>query len=311
MNWGAGMGSPEVIIIGGGPAGMSALLWCHSLHLRGLLLEAAPEPGGQMLKMFHRIPDYPGLPGLTGREMRDRFVEHLQELGLEWRAGCRIESLDLAGRSLVSNGERLEATALVIATGARRRTLGVPGESRLAMRGVSFSATRDHSLYAGREVCVVGGGDSAIENCLILSRVCPKVTLIHRSERFRARQAWLDEAQATPNIHFRLQTDVVSIEGDESVERVVVRNRPSGEMEPLAAGAVFVKIGIAPNTEPFRESLQLDSDGYIVTDQRQRTSIDQVYAIGDVTNPRCLSVATAVGHGAVAIKEIKERLEQG
>jgi thioredoxin reductase (NADPH) len=305
------MASADVIIVGGGPAGMSALLWCHSLHLRGILLEGSPEPGGQMLQMFHRIPDYPGLPGMTGVEMRDRFVDQLRELGLDWRTGHRVERIDPVDRSVVCAGEEFRSSALVIATGARKRTLDIPGADRLALRGVSFSATRDHSLYAGRPVCVVGGGDSAIENCLILARICPEVTLIHRSDRFRARQAWLDEALATENIHLLPQTEVISIEGGESVTGVLVRSIHGGSIRRLETNAVFIKIGIAPNSEILDGLLELDSGGYVTVDQRQRTSLDLVYAIGDVTNPVCLSVATAVGQGANAVKDIKSRLERG
>ena len=125
----------EVLILGGGPAGMSALLWCHSLGLRGALLECATELGGQMLLMFHQIFDYPGLPGLTGAELRDRFAAHLGELGLAYRTGCAIAEVDLAGRRILCDGEWIEAGALVLATGARKRRLGIPGEERFAMRG--------------------------------------------------------------------------------------------------------------------------------------------------------------------------------
>ena len=220
------MSKPDVLIIGGGPAGMSALLWCRSLNLEGILLEAGAEPGGQMLQMFHPIPDYPGLPGLTGREMRDRFVDQLRDLGLDWRTDCRVESIDPLTRTVTWAGGELQAQGLVIATGARKRTLDVPGAERFALRGVSFSGTRDHSLYAGRKVCVVGGGDSAIENCLILSRVCPEVTLIHRSDRFRARQAWLDAARPTAE----------TLDALASAERIVIApSNPLISIGPILA----------------------------------------------------------------------------
>ena len=301
------MSQAEVIILGGGPAGISALLWCHSLHLRGRLLEQGEALGGQLLQMYHRLTDYPGLPGLLGVELRDRFVDHLAELALDWQAGCRVESVDLRSRTVRLAGEEISAEALILATGARKRSLGVPGEARLAQRGVSYSGTRDHTAYAGREVCVVGGGDSAIENCLILSRVCPQVTLIHRSDRFRARTSWLSAAEATPNIHFLPWTEVLEIVGDDQVGALRLRDRRSGDEYLLPTGAVFVKVGIQPNTDLFAGQLPLDPEGYVIVDGSQRTEVEEVYAVGDVTRPVCLSIATAVGHGATAAKEIALR----
>jgi thioredoxin reductase (NADPH) len=299
----------DVIIIGGGPAGMSALIWCHSLDLRAVLLEQGPELGGQMLQMFHRIFDYPGLMAAHGREMRDHFVGQLNELKLDWRAGCRIGGIDLRERKLSSDGEELSGNAVIIATGARKRRLGIPGEDRFEMQGVSFSATRDHSLYAGKKVCVIGGGDSAIENSLILARVCPLVTLIHRSNSFRAREEWLKEARENPRISIITHAAAKAIEGKDRVERLIIEDLRSGEQRVIETEGVFIKVGIAPNTEPFRDQIELDEAGYIKVDQRQRTSIEMVYAAGDVCRPVCLSVATAVGHGANAAKNIKEQLK--
>jgi thioredoxin reductase (NADPH) len=298
----------DVIIIGGGPAGMSALIWCHSLNLRAVLLEQAPELGGQMLQMFHRIFDYPGLITANGREMRDHFVAQLSELKLDWRTGCRIEAINLRERRLSYNDEALGGGAVVIATGARKRRLGIPGEDRFERRGVSFSATRDHSQYAGKKACVIGGGDSAIENSLILARVCPQVTLIHRSDKFRARGEWIKQARDNPKISIITHAAAKTIEGNDSVERLIIEDLRSGKQGVIETEAVFVKVGIAPNTEPFRNQIELDEAGYVKVDQRQRTSIDMVYAAGDVCRPVCLSVATAVGHGANAAKDIKEVL---
>jgi thioredoxin reductase (NADPH) len=296
----------DVLILGGGPAGMSALLWCHSLGLRGRLIERAPEMGGQMLVMYHQIFDYPGLAGLTGAELRDRFVAHLAELGLAWQTGCALDEVELRARRVHCDGAWLEAGALVLATGARKRRLDVPGEDRFAIQsGISYSATRDHSLYAGKRVAVIGGGDSAIENALILSRVCPHVTLIHRSDRFRAREEWFAEAARTPNITMRLHLDVLAIEGRDRVERLRVMDRQTGLPGEIETEGVFIRVGIAPNTELFRDQIDLDDEGYIAVDASQRTSLPAVYAIGDVCRPVCWSVATAVGHGAIALKAIK------
>lgn len=298
----------DAIILGGGPAGISSLLWANSLGVRAVLLEPSAELGGQLLHMVHRVIDYPGLIADNGRHLRDEFEAQLRELNLDYRLGCRLEDINLAQRTLRCNGELLTAKAFILATGARKRRLGIPGEDRFAISGgVSFSATRDHGLYAGKNVCVIGGGDSAVENSLILSRVCPHVTLIHRSDRFRARAEWLREARQTANITFLTGVQPKAIEGGQTVERLIVEEIHSGKLQTIETEGVFVRVGIAPNTEAFRGQIALDEAGYIVADQRQRTSADWVYAVGDVCNPVCLSVATAVGHGAIAVKDIAVR----
>jgi len=193
---------------------------------------------------------------------------------------------------------------MIIATGARKRRLGIPGEDRFEIRGVSFSATRDHSLYAGKKVSVIGGGDSAVQNSLILARVCPSVTLIHRSDRYRAREDWIKEARENPRITIINNAEARAIEGGDRVERLVIEDTRTHEIKTVETEGVFIRVGVTPNTEMFRGQVELDEVGFIKTDRRQRTSADLVYAAGDVCRPACLSVATAVGHGATAAKEI-------
>jgi len=301
----------DVIIIGGGPAGVSSLLWCNSLGLKAVLLEQANELGGQLLQMFHRVIDYPGLITENGRDLRDHFAAQLNELSLSYRLGCNLEEINLRERHLRCNGEKLQSRAIIIATGARKRRLGIPGEDRFAIQGgVSFSATRDHSLYAGKHVCVIGGGDSAVENANILSRVCPHVTLLHRSGEFRARPEWFGQAKAMQNITFLTNTEAKAIEGNDRVERLIVEDRRTGELKTIETEGVFIRVGIAPNTEAFGGQIDLDESGYIKADRRQRTSLEWIYAAGDVCKPVCLSVATAAGQGAVAAKDAKESLQR-
>jgi thioredoxin reductase (NADPH) len=298
----------DIIIIGGGPAGMSALIWCHSLGLRGVLLEQSPELGGQMLEMFHRVLDYPGLITENGRELRDHFTAQLDLLQLDYRTGRKIEEVDLIRRRTRCEGEWMQGRGVIIATGAHKRRLGIPGEERFELRGVSFSATRDHSLYAGKKVSVIGGGDSAVQNSLLLARICPSVTLIHRSDKYRARPDWLEEARENPRITIIDNAEVTGIEGGERVERVAIRDTRTGEIKTIETEGVFIRVGVTPNTEMLRGQIELDEAGFIKTDQRQRTSIEMVYAAGDVSRPACLSVATAVGHGAIAAKDIATSL---
>jgi thioredoxin reductase (NADPH) len=298
----------DVIIIGGGPAGMSALIWCHNLNLRAVLLEQAPELGGQMLRMFHRILNYPGMITENGRELRDCFIFQMHELGLEWQVRSGLEEIKLNARRLSYRGQVLTGRAMIIATGARPRRLGIPGEDRFDNSGVSFSATRDHSRYAGKNVCVIGGGDSAIENSLILSRVCPHVTLIHHSDNFRARAEWLEQARENSRITIMAHAKAQAIEGKDRVERLVIEDTQTGKRKSISTEGVFIRIGVAPNTELFEGQIDLDEQGYIKVDRSQKTSIDMVYAAGDVCRPLSMSVATAVGHSATAVKAIKVEL---
>jgi thioredoxin reductase (NADPH) len=298
------MTNHDVIIIGGGPAGMSALIWCHSLGLRGVLLEQSSELGGQMLEMYHRVLDYPGLIAENGRELRDHFAAQLDQLQLDYRTGRRIEEIDLSRRRARCDGDWAQGEAIIIATGARKRRLGIPGEEKFELHGVSFSATRDHSLYAGKKVSVIGGGDSAAQNSLLLARICPSVTLIHRSDRYRARPDWLKEARENPRITIIDNAEAKAIEGGERVERLIIEDTRTGEIKSVETEGVFIRVGVAPNTEMFRGQIELDESGFIRTDHRQRTPVYMVYAAGDVCRPACFSVATAVGHGAIAAKDI-------
>jgi thioredoxin reductase (NADPH) len=303
------MADYDVIIIGGGPAGMSALIWCNSLGLRGVLLEQSPELGGQMTEMYHRVIDYPGSIAENGRELRDHFTDQLDLLRLDYRAGQKIEEVHLSRRRARCDGKWMQGEAIVIATGARKRRLGIPGEDKFEIRGVSFSATRDHSLYAGKKVSVIGGGDSAVQNSLLLASVCPSVTLIHRSEKYRARPDWLKQAQENPRITIINNTEVRSIEGGERVERLIVADLLAREIRTVGTEGVFIRVGVAPNAEMFHGQIDLDEAGFIRTDQRQRTSVEMVYAAGDVCRPLNFSVAAAVGHGAIAAKDIALKMQ--
>jgi len=289
---------------------MSALIWCHSLGLRGVLLEQSPELGGQMLEMFHRVLDYPGLVAENGSELRDHFAAQLDLLQLDYRTGHKIDEVDLSRRRARFGGEWMRGHGVIIATGARKRKLGIPGEERFEVRGVSFSATRDHSLYAGKKVTVIGGGDSAVQNSMLLASVCPSVTLIHRSDRYRARPDWLDQARENPRITIIDNAEAKAIEGSERVERLIIEDTRTREIKTIETEGVFIRVGVSPNTEMFRGQIEMDEAGFIKTDQRRRTSVEMIYAAGDVCRPVCLSVATAVGHGAIAAKDIAVAMQK-
>ncbi len=262
-----------------------------------------------MLEMHHPVVDYPGLLPQNGSELRDHFAEHISRLGLKYRLNAEVLSLDPTSCTVDSSIGQLRADAIVLAMGARKRRLEIPGERHFDGKGVSYSATRDHPTFIGKEVVVVGGGDSAVENSLILARVCPQVTLIHRSDRFRARPQWLEKAREHPSIRMLTNSVVCAIHGDHAPSHVVVEDLKTGRQQEIAAQGVFIKIGMAPNSELVSGLVTMDEDGFIKVNQNQETSRPKIYAAGDITRPVCLSVATATGHAANAIKHIAKGME--
>lgn len=299
---------PTVAIIGGGPAGLSALIWCNSLGLDAILFEEGTEPGGQMLRMYHQITDYPGLLPRDGRELTERFVDHIDRLNLRERCqlNARIDTIQSSnsGFEIKSGTQAWDVRAVILAMGARTRHLEIPGEQKFENKGVSFSATRDHPLFAGKTVAVIGGGDSAVENSLILARVCKHVYLIHRSDQFRARPEWLSEARSNTLITIISNSKVIRIDGDSRPSSIQIEDVMTGSHRSLNVEGVFVRIGMEPNSRPVSDLVHLDSDGFVKVDANQQTNVEMIYAVGDLCRPVSRSVATAVGHGANAAKHI-------
>lgn len=298
----------DVAIVGGGPAGVSTCLWCHSLGLSSVIIESAPELGGQLLQLHHPVMDYPGLPGYSGLEIRNSFEKHLTAVQAAILKGATDLALDVHSQILsIGDGTTVKWNALVIATGARNRTLGIPGESELSDESLSQSGYKDAAKFAGRKVCVIGGGDSAVEDALIAAENGSEVTLIHRSTQFKARESWYQAAVANPRISILTNAGVTSLERlDDGNIRINVA--VDGTARSLDAAGVFVRLGIQPNSELVRGLVEFDEAGYIVTDSSQRTSRHEIWAAGDVCRPVCFSIAAATGHGAIAAKSIASSL---
>jgi thioredoxin reductase (NADPH) len=299
----------DVVIIGAGPAGLSAALWCDELGLDTLVLEEKAEVGGQLLSVYNPIGNYLGLRALNGLELRDRFAEQLADAGFDLWTQAEIESFDLRARRVsLRSGEELQSISFVIATGVRRRRLGIPGEAELAGRGIVESATRDRALLAGKDVCIVGGGDAAAENALMLAEVCPTVTLVQRGPNLRARREFTEQLRAHHRVTVFTESLVQRIIGTDEV--VAVEILRAGALKPfqMAVQGVLIRIGVSPNTELFREQLQMDNDGYIAVTGEQETSVGNVFAVGDVSNPIAPTISGATGAGATAAKVIAARL---
>lgn len=301
----------DVLIIGGGPAGMSAALWCADLGLGSVVLEQRAEPGGQLLHTFGPVKNYLGIEAANGRDLRDRFLKHLENRRVAVATGAAVERADLASRTvLLHDGRRFSANSIVIATGVRRRKLGVPGEDEFFGRGILESGVGDRHKVEGKDVVIVGGGDAAIENAAILSESGTKVIVVNRRAELRAREELIERARISGRVEFLTGSQVVRIAGDESVSGVELRDVATGETRSIQAYAVLIRIGVLPNTEFLRGPIEMDDNGYLLTGADGMTSVTGVYAAGDVANPISPTISTAVGTAASAVKSIAKTLKE-
>ena len=299
----------DVIIIGAGPAGLSTAYWCDELGLDTLVLEQAEEIGGQLHRVYNPINNYLGLKARNGEELLERFAADVDAAEFDLWTQTSISSVDLrARRILLASGEELQSIAIVIAAGVRARELDVPGEKEFAGKGMIKSGTRDRELFAGQDVCVVGGGDAAVENALLLAEVCPTVTLVHRGKKLRARREFIEQLQSMHCITVFTESVVTRIIGNEQVEAVEIKRKHALKPFQLAVRGVLIRIGVEPNTELFSEQLETDERGYVVVNSQQETTVPMVFAIGDVSNPVAPTISSATGAGATAAKVIANRL---
>lgn len=299
----------DVIIIGAGPAGLSTAFWCDELGLDTLVLEQAEEVGGQLHRVYNPINNYLGLKARNGAELLERFAADVDSAEFDLWTQTSIASVDLkAKRVLLASGEELQSIALVIATGVRPRDLGVPGEKEFAGKGMIESGSRDRELFAGQDVCVVGGGDAAVENALLLAEVCPTVTLVHRGKKLRARSEFTGKLQSQHCITVFTESVLTRILGQDRVEAVEIQRKQGLKPFQLAVRGVLIRIGVEPNTGLFREQLDSDEKGYIAVNSQQETSVPMVFAVGDVSNPLAPTISSATGGGATAAKVIASRL---
>lgn len=295
----------DVIIIGGGPAGMSAAIWCADLGLNAVLIEKESKLGGQLLWTFNRIENYLGAQAADGRELAERFIQHVGDAKANSTVRCEVVAADLANKKVtVAGGRVFSAKAIIVATGVRRRRLEIPGEDHFVDRGVLSSGVRSKRELTDRKVVVVGGGDAALENAVILSETASKVTLIHRRDVFSARNEFVEIARTKPNVEFLLSSEVVAVVGKERVERVTVQPKDAADSFEIETDAILVRIGVVPNTELFIGQLDLDQQGYIIVDSHGETSCGGVFAAGDVIDLGTPTIAAAAGMGSMAVKKI-------
>ena len=292
----------DTLIIGAGPAGMTAALYAARSNLKVALLEAG-IPGGQMNNTSD-IENYPGYANISGPELAEKMFEPLEALGVEHLFGRAENIVDQRSyKEITTDDGLLQAKTVIIATGSNHRLLGVPGEEELNSRGVSYCAVCDGAFFRDEDLMVVGGGDSAVEEAIFLTQFAKSVTIVHRRDALRAQKVLQDRAFANEKIHFAWNTVVEEIKGDNRVTSLVLKDVQTGEVREQVAGGVFIYVGLDPVSDFAKDLGILDDQGWVITDDHMKTSVPGVFAVGDVRQKDLRQVTTAVGDGAVAGQE--------
>ena len=300
----------DTIIIGAGPAGMTAALYAARSNLKVALLERG-IPGGQMNNTSD-IENYPGYANISGPELAEKMFEPLENLGVEHLFGL-VEKIEDRGdfKEIITEDERFEAKTVIIASGANHRHLGVPGEEDYNSRGVSYCAVCDGAFFRDEDLLVVGGGDSAVEEAIFLTRFAKSVTIVHRRDELRAQKVLQDRAFANEKIRFVWDSVVESIHGDErKVTGVTFKNVKTGEVSQAEFGGIFIYVGLDPVSEFAADLGITDEAGWILTDHQMKTSVAGIYAVGDVRQKDLRQITTAVGDGAIASQEAYKYLTE-
>jgi len=291
----------EVVIVGGGPAGLAAGLYCQRAALKTVLFEKG-APGGQ-IAISKEVENYPGVEGITGFDLAEKLLRHAQSFGLrvvqeevaEVNAGPDLHSVRLA------NGDLFHTVALILGVGGTMRKLGVPGEAEYLGSGVSYCATCDGFFFRDKTVVVVGGGDTAVEEALYLSRLTRRVYLVHRSNALRASKLLQNRLMAEAGIEVIWNTIITEIKGDgRTVSAVSFENTETGEKREFPADGVFVFIGYAPNNQLIPPEVRINEQGFVITDEKCETSVPGIFAVGDLRKKFANQIVVAAADGAIA-----------
>lgn len=294
----------DILIIGAGPGGLSAAIYSSRAGFKTAIIDNMGS-GGQLM-FIDRIENYPGFESITGYELADRFEKQCDGLGIdiEYRKATSIRKKDNLFLVSTNDGD-ISAKAIIIATGARHRHLGVPGEEKYFGKGVSYCATCDGPFFRGKSVLVIGGGDTALSDALYLSNISKDVTIIHRREEFRAQKVLQDRIWKANNIKSLLLKNVEEINGDG--EKATGITLSDGVFVP--ASGIFILVGTVPNSDIAKDLCSIDNDGYIITDEKMRTSIPGIFAIGDVRSSAFRQIVTAASDGAIASHSADEYIK--
>lgn len=299
----------DLVIIGSGPAGLSACVYAKRAMLDVLVIEKAPLSGGQIV-YTKKVDNYPGLLGISGFELGMKFREHANELGVEFQNGTvtAIEDRKEFKEVILNTGDRIEAKAVLVSTGAKHRELNVPGEKKKVGTGVSYCATCDGVFFKDKEVAVAGGGEVALGNAIYLSNICRRVYIIHRRDDFRAAKITVNKVKEAKNIEILPYRQVKEILGEPGRLVIKLDNIKNNNEEELKVSGIFVAVGMVPDTEFLKDVVKLDSKGYVIAGEDCKTNTPGIFAAGDVRTKKVRQVVTAVSDGAVAVASIREYL---
>lgn len=298
----------DLIIIGSGPAGLAAGIYAQRARLDTLIIEKEYISGGQVVNTYE-VDNYPGLPGVSGFDLGLKFREHADKLEAAFVTAKVISiNIEETVKFVKTDAEIYQAKAVIFATGATHRELGVSGEHELSGMGVSYCATCDGAFFKGRTVAVVGGGDVAVEDAIFLARGCEKVYLIHRRDELRAAKSLQEQLLALPNVEVIWDTIVTEICGEDNVEAIKIKNVKTEENKNLPLDGVFVAVGILPNTEVAKTLVEVDEQGYIRAGEDGKTNVAGIFAAGDLRTKALRQIVTAAADGANAVTSVQEYL---
>lgn len=291
----------DVIVIGAGAAGLTAGIYLSRAKVKTLILNEGTV-GGQMV-LTHEIANYPGVENISGYELARTMKSQAQKFGCTIKSNLKITSLDLKDeikRIVVNDKETYTSDAVIIATGGRSRMIGAVGEDQFKGKGISYCATCDGDFFQDKEIIVVGGGNSALEEAVSLTKYASKVTIVHQFDHFQALEHYVDEAKKNEKISFIMESKIIEFIGDEKLEAVKIQNQSTQEIEEMKIDGVFIFIGYVPNTESLEEIVELNQWKEIVVDKDMKTNLPGVFAAGDSIQKRYRQVTTAVADGTIA-----------
>ncbi|WP_020007889.1 thioredoxin-disulfide reductase [Salinicoccus albus] len=299
----------DVVIVGAGPAGMTAALYASRANLKTVMLERG-MPGGQVANT-EEVENFPAFDFITGPDLSTKMFEHSQKFGAEYKYGD-IKSVTVEGdiKVLKTSSEDIRTKTVIIATGAEYKKVGVDGEDALGGRGVSYCAVCDGAFFKEKELVVIGGGDSAVEEGVFLTKFADKVTIVHRRDDLRAQKIIQDRAFKNDKIDFIWDTQIQSINGENRVESVTLMNKKDGSIYDFKADGVFVYVGMKPLTDPFEDLGILNEEGYVDANEEMETSIPGIFAAGDVRVKTLRQIVTATGDGSIAAQNAESYIEK-